>query len=74
VSAGSADAEPSDEPLRGETTLSLFLLLLLVALVLGVIGLAAEGLFYLFVIGAVVLVADLILAGVLIGRRGRPAR
>ncbi|MFJ8146428.1 hypothetical protein ACIQ6R_15360 [Streptomyces sp. NPDC096048] len=54
--------------------MSLFLLLLLVALVLGVVGLAAEGLFYLFVIGALVLVADLVLAGVLIGRRGRPAR
>ncbi len=54
--------------------MSLFLLLLLVALVLGVIGLAAEGLFYLFVIGVAVLVADLILVGVLIGRRGRPGR
>lgn len=54
--------------------MSLFLLLLLVALVLGVIGLAAEGLFYLFVVGVGVLVADLILVGVLIGRRGRQGR
>lgn len=54
--------------------MSLFLLLLLVAFVLGVIGLATEGLFYLLVVGIVVLIVDLILAGVLIGRRGRPAR
>ncbi|MFF8095128.1 hypothetical protein [Streptomyces sp. NPDC016675] len=55
--------------------MSLFLLLLLVALVLCVIGVAAEGLFYLFVVGAVLLVLDLILVGVLIGRRrGRPTR
>ncbi|MFG3102124.1 hypothetical protein ACGFZL_16610 [Streptomyces sp. NPDC048182] len=54
--------------------MSLFLLLLLVAVVLGAVGLAAEGLFYLFVIGVLVLVADLVLAGVLLGRRRRPAR
>ncbi|MET9777555.1 hypothetical protein ABZ023_25400 [Streptomyces sp. NPDC006367] len=54
--------------------MSLFLLLLLVALVLGVIGVAAEGLFVLFVIGAAVLVADLVLAGVRLGRRSGPAR
>jgi hypothetical protein len=53
---------------------SLFLLLLLVALVLGLIGVAAEGLFYLFVIGVAVLIVDLILVGVRLGRRGRPAR
>ncbi|WP_171991131.1 hypothetical protein [Streptomyces sp. JHA26] len=54
--------------------MSLFLLLLLVALVLGLAGVAAEGLFYLFVVGVAVLVVDLVLVGVRLGRRGRPAR
>ncbi|MFD5451759.1 hypothetical protein ACWDTR_16820 [Streptomyces sp. NPDC003470] len=54
--------------------MSLFLLLLLVALVLGVIGVAAQGLFYLLVIGIAVLIADLVLVGVRLGRRGRPMR
>ncbi|WP_330336038.1 hypothetical protein [Streptomyces sp. NBC_00557] len=38
----------------------LFLLLILAALVLGIIGFAAHGLFYLLIIGAVVLLADLV--------------
>ncbi|MEV5642712.1 hypothetical protein AB0L67_21445 [Streptomyces flaveolus] len=54
--------------------MSLFLLLLLTAFVLGVIGVAAEGLFYLFVIGVAVLIVDLVLVGVRLGRRGGPAR
>ncbi|MCM2416170.1 hypothetical protein [Streptomyces sp. RKAG290] len=49
----------------------LFLLLLVVALVLGIIGAVAKGLFYLLVIGVVVLVADLILLGLRLGRRRR---
>ncbi|MCG7206528.1 MULTISPECIES: hypothetical protein [Streptomyces] len=49
--------------------MSLFLLLILVALILGIVGFAAHGLFYLFVIGAVVLVADLVY-GVLRLRHG----
>ncbi|MFD8817254.1 hypothetical protein ACFV23_38620 [Streptomyces sp. NPDC059627] len=39
--------------------MSLFLFLILVALVLGIVGFAVHGLFYLLVIGAVVLLADL---------------
>jgi hypothetical protein len=44
--------------------MSLFLLLILVALVLGIVGFAVHGLFYLLVIGAVVLLADLVYAAV----------
>ncbi len=52
----------------------LFLLLVLVAIGLGIAGLVAKGLFYLLIIGAVVLVVDLIYAGARIGRSRRPAR
>jgi hypothetical protein len=53
--------------------MSVFLLLILVALVLGIIGFAVHGLFYLLVIGAVVLVADLVYIALRF-RRGRRAR
>ncbi|WP_405991923.1 hypothetical protein [Streptomyces sp. NBC_00986] len=49
----------------------LFLLLVLVAVVLGIIGVAAEGLGYLLAVGIVVLVADVALAAVRLSRRGR---
>ncbi|MFF4117300.1 hypothetical protein [Streptomyces sp. NPDC001714] len=51
--------------------MSLFLLLILVALVLGIVGFAAHGLFYLLIIGAVVLLADLVYATVRLRHRGR---
>jgi hypothetical protein len=51
--------------------MALFLFLLLVAIVLGLIGAVAEGLFYLLIIGIVVLVADLVLFGVRWSRRSR---
>ncbi|MBJ6641691.1 hypothetical protein H4K36_34790 [Streptomyces sp. DHE7-1] len=54
--------------------MSLFLLLILVALVLGIIGFAAHGLFYLLVIGAVVLLADLVYGAVRLRRGGRRHR
>ncbi|WP_406432865.1 hypothetical protein OHB00_08475 [Streptomyces sp. NBC_00631] len=54
--------------------MSLFLLLILVAVVLGIVGFAVHGLFYLLVIGAVVLLADLVLAGVRLRRGGRHHR
>ncbi|MEU2618248.1 hypothetical protein ABZ642_08755 [Streptomyces sp. NPDC007157] len=56
--------------------MSLFLLLILVALVLGIIGFTAHGLFYLLVIGAVVLLADLVYAAVRLrhAARNRVAR
>jgi hypothetical protein len=49
--------------------LSLFLLLLLAAVVLGLIGVLAKGLLFLLFIGIVVFVADLVLVGVRAGRR-----
>ena len=49
----------------------LFLLLVLVAVVLGIIGAAAEGLGYLLAIGVVVLVADVAFAAVRLSRRSR---
>ncbi|MFE9597238.1 hypothetical protein [Streptomyces hokutonensis] len=51
--------------------MALFLLLVLVAIVLGIVGVAAKGLFYLLVIGVVVLVADFVLLGLRLGRRRR---
>ncbi|MFF1547018.1 hypothetical protein [Streptomyces sp. NPDC058291] len=54
--------------------MSLFLFLILVALVLGIIGFAAHGLFYLLVIGAVVLLADLVYAAARFRRGGRRHR
>ncbi|GGX76265.1 hypothetical protein [Streptomyces fructofermentans] len=52
----------------------LFLFLLLVALVLGIIGFAAESLFYLLVIGAVVLVIALVHGALRFRRGGRRQR
>jgi|GEM_PF-705622 len=54
--------------------MSIFLFLVLVALVLGIIGFAAHGLFYLLIIGAVVLLADLVYAAVRFRRGGRRHR
>jgi hypothetical protein len=54
--------------------MSLFLFLILVALVLGIIGFAAHGLFYLLIIGAVVLLIDLAYAAMRFRRGGRRNR
>ncbi|WP_023587524.1 hypothetical protein [Streptomyces thermolilacinus] len=57
--------------------MAIFLFLILVAVVLGLIGIAVEGLMYLLVIGAVLLVADLIFFGAFLSRRrtrGRTVR
>jgi hypothetical protein len=55
--------------------MAFFLFLLLVAVVLGLIGAVVSGLFYLLVIGIVLVVADLAYAGALWSRRsGRPVR
>lgn len=43
--------------------MTLFLLLVIAAIVLGIIGVVAEGLFYLLIIGVVVLVAALVYLG-----------
>jgi hypothetical protein len=54
----------------------LFLLLVLVAVILGIIGVAASGLGYLLAIGIAVLVLDVVIAGVRLSRRAkrRPMR
>lgn len=48
--------------------MTVVLLLLTVAVVLGLVGWFASGLMWLFVIGLIVLMADLVLFGVLLGR------
>jgi hypothetical protein len=55
---------------------SWFLLLIIVAIALGIVGVVVKGLFYLLVIGIIVFLLDLVLFGVRIGRRGanRPGR
>ncbi|MEU0084661.1 hypothetical protein [Streptomyces sp. NPDC006274] len=55
--------------------MSTFLLLVLVAVVLGIIGVAVEGLFYLLIIGVVVFLAAVLFLGLRMGRRkGRNPR
>ncbi|UIX35705.1 hypothetical protein [Streptomyces sp. GQFP] len=51
--------------------MALFLLLVLVAVVLGIIGAVAEGLGFLLVIGIVVFAADLVFFGARVSRRAR---
>jgi hypothetical protein len=53
----------------------LFLLLVIAAIALGIIGAVIKGLLYLLIIGVVLLLADLIFFGIrLRGQRRRPAR
>ncbi|MEZ3179056.1 hypothetical protein KYY02_10200 [Streptomyces pimonensis] len=54
--------------------MTLFLLLVIAAIVLGIIGVVAKGLFYLLVIGIVVFVAALVHLGLHIRRSGRRRR
>jgi hypothetical protein len=56
--------------------IALFLLLVIVAIVLGIVGVVAKGLLYLLFIGIVVFLAALILAALRMRRRSgrRPAR
>jgi hypothetical protein len=49
--------------------MGVFWFLVVVALVLGLVGFTVKGLFYLLVIGALVLVVDLFVGGVRLGRR-----
>lgn len=52
-----------------------FLLVILAAVVLGIVGAVAKGLFYLLIIGIVLLVADLVFGGARLRRgRRRPTR
>ncbi|PTM87065.1 MULTISPECIES: hypothetical protein [unclassified Streptomyces] len=54
--------------------MSLFLFLVLAAVVLGIIGVAVHGLFYLLIIGAVVLLGALSYAALRFRRGGRKHR
>jgi hypothetical protein len=51
--------------------MALFLLLIIIAIVLGIIGVAAEGLSYLLIIGIVVLAAALVYGAVRFRKGGR---
>ncbi|MBT2467233.1 hypothetical protein J7E97_04950 [Streptomyces sp. ISL-66] len=54
--------------------MTLFLILVIVAMGLGIIGAVVEGLFYLLVIGIVVFVAALVYLGMHVQRSGRHRR
>lgn len=54
--------------------MTLFLILIIVAIALGIIGAVAEGLFYLLIIGIVVFVAALVYLVLHIRRSGRHHR
>lgn len=47
----------------------LFLLLLIVAIALGIVGVVVKGLFYLLIIGVVVFLISLVVSGIRVGRR-----
>jgi len=52
-----------------------FLLLVIAAVALGILGVVLKGLFYLLIIGVIVLIADLVYLGARLGRgRRRPGR
>jgi hypothetical protein len=54
--------------------MSLFLLLLIVAIVLGFLGVLLHGLFWLLVIGIVVFLVDMVWLGARLGRNKKPPR
>ncbi|MET8077702.1 hypothetical protein [Streptomyces sp. NPDC005303] len=54
--------------------MTLFLLLVLAAIVLGIIGVAVKGLLYLLIIGIAVFLVALVYLGMRIGRSGRHRR
>ena len=49
--------------------MALFLLFSIVAIALGIVGAVVKGLFWLLIIGVVVIIVDLVLLGVRVGRR-----
>ncbi len=52
-----------------------FLLLVIAAVALGILGVVLKGVFYLLIIGVIVLIADLVYLGARLGRaRRRPGR
>ncbi|WP_182452755.1 hypothetical protein [Streptacidiphilus sp. P02-A3a] len=54
--------------------MTLFLLVVIIAIALGLVGAVAHGLFYLLVLGIVLLVADLLFFGTRFTRRNRAHR
>jgi hypothetical protein len=52
----------------------LFLLLVIAAIALGIVGVVVKGLFYLLIIGIVVVLVDLVVVGIRLSRRRRPTR
>jgi membrane protein implicated in regulation of membrane protease activity len=51
--------------------MALFLLFIIVAIALGIVGAVVKGLFWLLIIGVVVVIVDLVLLGARFGRRTR---
>jgi hypothetical protein len=51
--------------------MALFLLFIIVAIALGIVGAVVKGLFWLLIIGIVVVIVDLVLFGTRLGRRSR---
>lgn len=54
--------------------LAVFFLIVIVAIVLGIVGVAVKGLIYLLAIGVIVFLLDLVLLGRSLRRRQRPSR
>ena len=52
----------------------LFLLLVIAAIALGIVGVVVKGLFYLLLIGIAVILVDLFVVGFRLSRRRRPNR
>jgi hypothetical protein len=52
----------------------LFLLLVIAAIALGIVGVVVKGLFWLLIIGIVVILVDIIVVGVRLSRRRRVNR
>jgi hypothetical protein len=52
----------------------LFLLLVIAAIALGIVGVVVKGLFWLLIIGIVVILVDFVVVGLRLSRRRRPNR
>jgi hypothetical protein len=52
----------------------LFLLLVIAAIALGIVGVVVKGLFWLLIVGIVVILVDLVVVGIRLSRRRRPNR
>jgi hypothetical protein len=56
--------------------MALFLLIIIIAVALGILGVVLHGLFWLLIIGIVIFLLDLVFGGLRLGKRrhSRPAR